>query len=163
MARTIVALALLSGSASALLAPVTQQPSQVVRSALLNAPRKEGSWYDGLSTDPGAAGKVTQAAKDYADTIANSDVQMDDVIAVIDSEFEYTDVGFSVGAVENKAGTNVKSVWKSTSVSGARQFFTKSFRGDDAAVLARSSGEEPASSRHRAGVASRRGGRRNAP
>ena len=33
-----------------------------------------------------------------------------------------------------------------------RQFFTKSFLGDDAAVLARSSGEEPASPRHRAGV-----------
>ena len=32
--------------------------------------------------------------------------------------------------------------------------FTKSFLGDDAAVLARSSGEEPASPRHRAGVAS---------
>ena len=46
-------------------------------------------------------------------------------------------------------------VWKSTSVSGApRQFNTKSFLGDDAAVLARSSGEEPASPRHRAGVAS---------
>ena len=35
-----------------------------------------------------------------------------------------------------------------------RQFFTKSFLGDDAAVLARSSGDEPASPRHRAGVAS---------
>jgi hypothetical protein len=35
-----------------------------------------------------------------------------------------------------------------------RQFFTKSFLADDAAVLARSSGEEPASPRHRAGVAS---------
>ena len=35
-----------------------------------------------------------------------------------------------------------------------RQFFTKSFLGDDAAVLARSSGEEPASPRRRAGVAS---------
>ena len=35
-----------------------------------------------------------------------------------------------------------------------RQFFTKSFRGNDVAVLARSSGEEPASPRHRAGVAS---------
>ena len=35
-----------------------------------------------------------------------------------------------------------------------RQFFTKSFRSDDAAVLAPSSGEEPASPRHRAGVAS---------
>ena len=34
-----------------------------------------------------------------------------------------------------------------------RQFFTKSFLGDDAAVLAPSSGEEPASPRHRAGVA----------
>ena len=35
-----------------------------------------------------------------------------------------------------------------------RQFFTKSFLGDDVAVLARSSGEEPASPRHRAGVVS---------
>ena len=35
-----------------------------------------------------------------------------------------------------------------------RQFFTKSFLGDDATVLARSSGEELASPRHRAGVAS---------
>ena len=34
-----------------------------------------------------------------------------------------------------------------------RQFFTKSFLGDGAAVLARSSGEEPASPRRRAGVA----------
>ena len=45
-------------------------------------------------------------------------------------------------------------VWKSTSASGARQFFTMSFLGDDAAVLALSSGEEPAPSRYRAGVAS---------
>jgi len=35
-----------------------------------------------------------------------------------------------------------------------RQFFTKSFLGDDVAVLARSSGEELASPRRRAGVAS---------
>ena len=35
-----------------------------------------------------------------------------------------------------------------------RKFFTKSFLGDGVAVLARSSGEEPASPRHRAGVAS---------
>ena len=35
-----------------------------------------------------------------------------------------------------------------------QKFFTKSFLGDDAAVLALSSGEEPASPRHRAGVAS---------
>ena len=45
-------------------------------------------------------------------------------------------------------------VWKSTSVGCTRQFITKSFLGDDAAVLAGSSGEEPASPRHRAGVAS---------
>ena len=38
-----------------------------------------------------------------------------------------------------------------------RQFFTKSYLGDDAAVLAPSSGEEPASPRHRAGVASMAG------
>ena len=36
----------------------------------------------------------------------------------------------------------------------SRQFFTKSFLGDDVAVLARVSGEEPASPRHRAGGAS---------
>ena len=47
-----------------------------------------------------------------------------------------------------------RSVWTSTSVSGARQFFTKSFLGDGAAVLARSSGEERAPPRHRASVAS---------
>ena len=46
------------------------------------------------------------------------------------------------------------AVWKSTSASGARQFFTKSFLGENAAVLAASSGEEPASPRRRAGVAS---------
>ena len=38
-----------------------------------------------------------------------------------------------------------------------RKFFTKSYLGDDAAVLAPSSGEEPASPRHRAGVASMAG------
>ena len=46
------------------------------------------------------------------------------------------------------------AVWKATSASGARQFFTKSFLGDDAPMLAPSSGEEPTSPRHRAGVAS---------
>ena len=35
-----------------------------------------------------------------------------------------------------------------------RQFFSKSFLGDDAAVVARSSGKESASPRHRAGIAS---------
>jgi hypothetical protein len=44
-----------------------------------------------------------------------------------------------------------------------RQFFTKSFLGDDVAVLARSSGEEPASPRHRAGVASMAWRTTNAP
>ncbi len=38
--------------------------------------------------------------------------------------------------------------------SGARQFSTKSFLGDDAVVLARSSCEEPASPRHQAAVTS---------
>ena len=49
-----------------------------------------------------------------------------------------------VGLVEVVPGP----VWKSTSASGARQFFTKSFLGDDAV------GDEPALPRHRAGVAS---------
>jgi hypothetical protein len=55
--------------------------------------------------------------------------------------------------VRRRVRCESRPVCKSTSVSGA-QFFAKSFLGDDAAVLARSSGEEPASPRHRAGVAS---------
>ena len=81
MARLIVALALLSGSASALLAPVARAPSKVVRNALLNAPRKEDQWYEGLSTDPGAAGKVSDAAREYAESLKTKDVAMDDVRA----------------------------------------------------------------------------------
>ena len=46
------------------------------------------------------------------------------------------------------------SVKISQCVGCTRQFFTKSFLGDDVAALAPSSGEEPASPRHRAGVAS---------
>ena len=56
----------------------------------------------------------------------------------------------------------IEGIWQTTSLPVRRpkptrrvpKFFTKSFLGDDAAVLARSSGEEPASPRHRAGVAS---------
>jgi hypothetical protein len=44
-----------------------------------------------------------------------------------------------------------------------RKFFTESFLGDDAAALARSSGEEPASPRHRAGIASMAWRSTNAP
>ena len=55
---------------------------------------------------------------------------------------------------EREAKERLGAVWKSTGASGARQFFTKSILGDDAALLARSSGEEPAPPRHRAGVAS---------
>ena len=47
------------------------------------------------------------------------------------------------------------TVWKSTNASGAPDNSSLShFLGDDVAVLARSSGEELASPRHRAGVAS---------
>ena len=48
----------------------------------------------------------------------------------------------------------LRAVWKSASESRARYFFTKSFLDDDAAVLAPSSGEEPAPPCHRTGVAS---------
>ena len=54
----------------------------------------------------------------------------------------------------NSAGTREACVEINQCIGCTRQFFTKSFIGDDAAVLARSSGEEPASSRHRAGIAS---------
>ena len=48
----------------------------------------------------------------------------------------------------------LEPVWNQPVRRVHRQFFTKSFLGDEAAVLARSSGEEPAPPRHRAGVAS---------
>ena len=53
--------------------------------------------------------------------------------------------------VENPVGYCVEI---NQCVGCTRQFFTKSFLGEDAAVLARSSGEEAASPRYRAGVAS---------
>ena len=54
-----------------------------------------------------------------------------------------------------KDGTKVTTcVEINRCVGCTRRFFTKSFLGDDAAVLAPLSGEEPASPRHRAGVAS---------
>ena len=57
-------------------------------------------------------------------------------------------VGMPYGALGGGALTGkYQAVWKSTSVSGA-------LLGDDVAVLARSSGEEPTPPRHRAGVAS---------
>ena len=80
------------------------------------------------------------------------------------------DDAMDVGAIEDDAlndddeenGDEVEEGYKMTKVSGCveinqcvgctRQFFTKSFLGDDAAVLARSSGEETALPRHRAGV-----------
>ena len=59
----------------------------------------------------------------------------------------------NVLSLARASGRVLVPVWKSTSASGA-QFFTKSFLRDDAAVLAPTSGEKPASPRHRAGIAS---------
>ena len=67
-----------------------------------------------------------------------------DAAARVDEAYPYDGVGVVV----------VDCVEINQCVGCPRQFFTKSFRGDDAADLARSSGEEPASPRHRAGVAS---------
>jgi len=47
----------------------------------------------------------------------------------------------------------LEAVWKSTGASGAPDNFHEVILGDDAAVLAPSSGEEPTPPRHRAGVA----------
>jgi len=122
-----VLLALALAPALSLMAPMRRVRGRSLRrDALLNAPRKEDQWYEGLSTDPGAAGKVSDAAKAsrgcvegrsprrasrkrrtrYAESLQTKDVAMDDVIAVIDAEFAYSDVGFSVGTVENAPGTN---------------------------------------------------------
>ena len=62
--------------------------------------------------------------------------------------------GANPTAVVTRAGAVVRCVEINKCVGCTRQFFPKSFLGDDAADLARSSGEEPASPRHRAGVAS---------
>ena len=62
------------------------------------------------------------------------------------------DYGPEADAVMNAGDVEV-CVEINQCVGCTRQFFTKSFLGDDAAVLARSSGEESASPRHRAGVA----------
>ena len=72
---------------------------------------------------------------DHVDVATLSDGVLDDVAADA--------YGLLNGVLESLA------VWKSTSASGAPYFL-----GDDAAVVARSSGEEPASPRHRASVAS---------
>ena len=57
----------------------------------------------------------------------------------------------AAGVLSERAATCVEI---NQCVGCTRQFFTKSFLGDDVVVLARSSGEEPASPRHRAGIAS---------
>ena len=60
----------------------------------------------------------------------------------------------SLGIPDQDYNTNVKiCVEINQCVGCTRQFFTKSFLGDDSAVLARSSGEKPASPCSRAGVA----------
>ena len=58
------------------------------------------------------------------------------------------------GVAVDRHGTATTRVEIKQCVGCTRRFFTKSFLGDDVAVLAPSSGDEPASPRHRAGVAS---------
>ena len=59
---------------------------------------------------------------------------------------------FLAGAI--KAAAGVVICVEINQCGGCTRQYTKSFLGNDVAVLARSSGEEPASPRHRAGVAS---------
>ena len=80
----------------------------------------------------------------------------------IDELIDYTTNTQHVEAVtDERCAASVDFAWSvlacveiNQCVGCTRQFFTKSFLGDDVAVLARSSGEGPASPRHRAGVAS---------
>ena len=81
----------------------------VKRDAVLNAPRKDDSWYEGLSVDPGAAGRVPEAAAAFVETIKTSDVTLQQCIDVIDEHFTYHAVKFDVGKVTNFAGMNAKS------------------------------------------------------
>ena len=80
----------------------------------------------------------------------------------IDELIDYTNTTQHVDAVtDERCASSVDFAWSvlacveiNQCVGCTRQFLTKSFLGDDAAVLASSSGEESASSRHRAGLAS---------
>lgn len=109
-----ISVALLALGACALSPPARQTASLTKRFALLNAPRKDDGWYKGiegrgfLSTDPGAAGKVPDAAAAFAEGIG-AGTKFADVIDAIDASFSYADVKFSVGKVSSAAGENVGS------------------------------------------------------
>ena len=69
--------------------------------------------------------------------------------------FELQDIGFRYPRGETLAPLADRiCVENNQCVGCTRQFFTKSCLGDDVAALVPSSGEEPTSPRHRAGVAS---------
>ena len=92
------------------------------------------------------------AARDVVEGLKRADVRVEAVLAASGV------VAFPVAELRRLLGAGhvvPVCVEINRCVGCTRQFFTKkSFLGDDAAVLARSSGEEPASPRHRAGVAS---------
>ena len=111
MLRLLVSASALVATASAF-APSSaslRTPSGVARQAVLNAPRKDDSWYEGLSLDPGAAGKVPEGAAAFVEEIKTRDVTLQEVIDVCDEYFTYHAVQFSVGDVQNPSGLNAKS------------------------------------------------------
>ena len=77
------------------------------RLAVLTAPRKEDGWYNGLSTNLGASGKLPDDGQAFADKVAGgANVQIGDTLAMIENAFTYTPVTFTVGEVKNIAGVN---------------------------------------------------------
>jgi hypothetical protein len=86
----------------------------------------------------------------------NSRVEdLEDVVELAQDDVDkgYTALGI-IGDATNQIECVDDCVEINQCVGCTRQFFTKSFLGDDVAALAPSSGEEPTSPCHRAGVAS---------
>ena len=73
--------------------------------------------------------------------------------STLDAALNATGLGFDVTQDVSRL-TDAAQVLACVEINQFIRQFTKLFPGDDEAVLARSSGEEPASPRHRAGGAS---------
>ena len=113
-------------------------------------PRMPRATDNNSHADSGRPPPPTRASARSAKNLFDRDAMAHNLNAV-DGCRSYLTLFGAVGAGVVGASTCVEI---NQCIGCIRQFFTKSFLGDDSADLARSSGEEPASPRHRAGVAS---------
>ena len=75
---------------------------------------KDREWFDGLSADAGNSvadpRALTESAKSFVEKIkSGTDVKFDETITLIDAEFSYFEVPFSIGSVNNAINENIKS------------------------------------------------------